>query len=146
MENLPFSTLHTVHLSIGMNSLDWALVVMISLCFCYAWGLPLLNFGLGRNTPYSRIEMIAGMPFGTLSIANFIYGMFKVVLSLIPLNAVILLFNNEFPWNSFDNCESSKTSTRIRHLQFVCSQTFSFMSYSLWEYMYYLWILSLQTG
>lgn len=105
LEYLPFSTLHTVYLNVGMNCLDWVLVVMICLCFCYAWALPLLNFGLGRNSPYSRIEMIAGMRFGTLSIANFLYGMFKVVLSLLPLNAIILLFNNDFPWNSFDNCE-----------------------------------------
>ncbi|KAH8397871.1 hypothetical protein KR222_004405, partial [Zaprionus bogoriensis] len=103
LELLPYSTLHTVFMSEGISCLDWELVIITSFCFCFVWALPLLNFGLGRETPYSRFEMIAGMRFGTLSIANFVYGMFKTFLSLIPLNAVILLFNNAIPWSSFDN-------------------------------------------
>lgn len=115
MELLPFSTLHTAYITVGVDCLDWVLVIMTSLCFCYAWALPLLNFGLGRNTPYSRIEMIAGMPFGALSLANFMYAMFKVILSLIPFNAIMLLFNNDVPWRLFDNCEcedGEKTRTK----------------------------------
>lgn len=142
MELLPFATLHTAYITIGVDCLDWVLVIMTSLCFCYAWALPLLNFGLGRNTPYSRIEMIAGMPFGALSLANFMYAMFKVILSLIPFNAVILLFNNDVPWSLFDNCESSTHKKKLLELAFYnlifLPQTSSCISSLLWVSMSYL--------
>lgn len=65
----------------------------------------MLNFGLGRGQPYGRVELIAGMRFSTLSIGSFIYGMTKLVLSLIPLNAVMLMFNNALFFDTYDNCE-----------------------------------------
>ncbi|KAM8720338.1 hypothetical protein ACLKA7_006390 [Drosophila subpalustris] len=103
LELLPFSTLHSAHLEDSLERLDWVFKVMSSFCFCFVWALPMLNFGLGRGQPYGRVELIAGMRFSTLSIGSFIYGMTKFVLSLIPLNAVMLMFNNALFFDTYDN-------------------------------------------
>lgn len=105
LELLPFSTMHTVYMTNELNCLDWVIWLTLSFCFCYVWSLPLLDFGLGRVTAYQRIEVIGGMRFGTLSVANFIYGVLVVIASLIPLNAVILYFHTSLPMDIYDNCE-----------------------------------------
>ncbi|XP_002055126.3 ATP-binding cassette sub-family A member 17 [Drosophila virilis] len=103
LELLPFSTMHTVYMTNELNCLDWVIWLTLSFCFCYVWSMPLLDFGLGHGTAYHRIEVIGGMRFGTLSVANFIYGVLGIIASLIPLNAVILYFHNSLPMDIYDN-------------------------------------------
>ncbi|EDW00408.1 GH11878 [Drosophila grimshawi] len=102
LELLPFATLHTTYLNSDASRLYELLCTATSLYLCYVWTLSLLDVGEGRETGHRRVELIGGMRYGTLSVANFIYGMLKIVASLIPLNAVYLVFHSSLPLDTYD--------------------------------------------
>lgn len=105
MELMAHSTLHTFIFSDSFNDVDWVIPLTLSLCFCYIWALPLLDFGLGHETAYNRLEVISGMRFGTLCIAYFIYGILVILISIVALNGIMFACYRSLPMDMYFNCE-----------------------------------------
>ncbi|EDW07302.2 uncharacterized protein Dmoj_GI15666 [Drosophila mojavensis] len=103
MELMGYSTLHTLIFSSDLNNVDWVIPLTMSLCCCYVWALPLLDFGLGSEAAYNRLELLSGMRFTTLCVAYFIYGVLVVFISIMTLNGIIFTFHRSLPMDMYFN-------------------------------------------
>ncbi|KAH8421374.1 hypothetical protein KR009_003279 [Drosophila setifemur] len=92
LEPLPAQVVHTLALHIIIDHINLLFVTCLCVVYSFIWTVPLLFMSLHRGSRLNYVELTAGMQVGVLVVALLLYDLIFAVLSYLPLNLAVLIF------------------------------------------------------